>query len=64
MDNKKAPASMPPLAGMPPGPGPDRQALALERIADALEGVEFYAWAGLVTRIPNLPSPITRKHGE
>jgi hypothetical protein len=63
-DSKEAPASVPRLA---PFPAPDRQTLALERIADALEGVEYYTWAGLVTRIPNLPYPAelrARKHGE
>jgi hypothetical protein len=57
MDNKTPPPSAPPLTGMPPGPGPDRKTLALERIADSLEALSYYTWAGLVTRIPNLPIP-------
>jgi hypothetical protein len=51
------PASVPPLGAMPPGPGASRQAITLERIADALDDITYYMWAGLVTRIPNLPFP-------
>lgn len=51
------PPSVSPLTGMPPGPGPGRQTLALERIADALDDITYYMWAGLVTRMPNLPFP-------